>query len=78
MGADLEKRRKSRAESPWFGRIVVLIASTTTLPLTIALLLDTGGEWQKIAIAVSPFLVALGAGFLGLGLRNLLLWLFDE
>ena len=78
MGADVEKRKKSRMESPWFGRIVVLIASTTTLPLTIALLLETGGEWQKIAIALSPFLVALGGGFLGLGLINLLLRLFDE
>ena len=73
----MEQPRKSPMESPWFSRAVVFIASTTTLPLTIALLLNSDGEWKKVAIAVSPFLVAIVGGYLGLWLSNRLLRLFD-
>ena len=64
--------------SPWYSRAVVFIASTTVLPLTAALLLNSNGELAKMAIAVSPFLVAIVGGYLGLWLSNRLVQLFDE
>ena len=74
----MDQQRKSPMGSPWYSRAVVFIASTTVLPLTVALFLNSNYEWGKMAIAVSPFLVAIVGGYLGLWLSNRLVRLFDE
>ena len=61
----MRKRAKSPIESPWFDHAVILIASLGVgLPLTILLLLDSGKDLGKIAIAVAPFLTCLATGYL--------------
>ena len=74
----MDQQRKSPMGFPWYSRAVVFIASTTVLPLTAALLLNSNGKLEKMAIAVSPFLVAIVGGYLGLWVSNRLVRLFDE
>ena len=52
-------------ESPWFVRMIVLLASAGlgVLP-SVALLLEAGNDWGRVAIAVSPIIVCTATGYL--------------
>ncbi|MYC35966.1 MAG: hypothetical protein F4X66_03515 [Chloroflexi bacterium] len=60
-------------ESPWFIYFIVPLASGGLgLPLSIAWLMEAGGDWPKIAIGLSPI---LGCALIGFSLVRIITWL---
>lgn len=52
---------------PWFDHGVMLTGTLAVgSPLAVVWLMRSGGEWDKVALAMTPYAVCIGTGYLGL------------